>query len=137
MTEFRISLAHQAAAIRGGWPACDLERAILHDLPRRFHDLSADAQADVLAAAPPLTHTRRDALLAATVQHIARLHQYDLPAWIDEPERFPGCTWVLPDVPFMRQNAIVYAPAAFIRHGALPDPRDLDARGGERHARIR
>ena len=32
------------------------------------------------------------------------------------------------------ERANLYAPAAFIRHGALPDPRDLDARGGERHA---
>lgn len=31
----------------------------------------------------------------------------------------------------MRIEAIAYAPAAFIRHGALPNPRDLDARGGE------
>lgn len=134
MTQFRLSLAHYADAIRSGWPACDLERAILHDLPRRFHGLPTAAQADVLAAAPPLTHTRWDALLAATVEHIARLHGHDLPAWIDEPERFLDRTWVLPDVPFMRRNAIVYAPAAFIRHGALPDPRDLDTRGGERHA---
>ena len=67
-------------------------------------------------------------------EHVARLHGHQLPAWIDEPERFLDRTWVLPDIPFMRRNAILYAPAAFIRHGALPDPRDLNARGGERHA---
>ena len=27
----------------------------------------------------------------------------------------------------------MFAPAAFLRHGAVPDPRDLDARGGERY----
>ncbi len=26
----------------------------------------------------------------------------------------------------------MYSPGAFIRHGAIPDPRELDARGGER-----
>ncbi|MCY3597468.1 MAG: hypothetical protein OXG71_08550 [Rhodospirillales bacterium] len=68
------------------------------------------------------------------VEHVARLYGHQLPAWIDEPERFLDRTWVLPDIPFMRRNAILYAPAAFIRHGAPPDPRDLDPRGGERHA---
>ena len=121
---------HYADAIRSGWPACDLERAILHDLPRRFHDLPADAQADVLAVAPPFTHTRWDALLAATVEHIARLHRHDLPAWIEEPARFLDRTWVLPDVPFMRQNAIVYAPAAFIHHGHRGHADPATRRGG-------
>ena len=134
MTDFRLALETYANAVRSGWPAADLERAILHDLPRRFHGLPAEAQADVLATAPSLTHTRWDALIAAVTEHVARLHGHDLPAWIDEPERFLDRTWVLPDIPFMRRNAILYAPAAFIRHGALPDPRDLDARGGERHA---
>ena len=43
--------------------------------------------------------------------------------------------WVLPEPELddMRQDALWYAPAAFIRHGVLPDPRDLDRRGGERH----
>lgn len=134
MTDFRLSLEHYADAVRRGWPACDLERAILHDLPRKFHALPPAAQATVLAVAPPLTHTRWDALLAATVEHIARLHGHDLPYWIDEPARFLDRPWVLPTVPYMRRNAILYAPGAFIRHGALPDPRDLDARGGEHHA---
>ena len=133
-TDVCLSLKDYAEAVLSGWPASDLERAVLHDLPRRFHDLPPDAQAAVLAAAPPLTRTRWDALIAATAEHIARLHGHGLPAWIDEPERFLDRTWILPDAPFMRWNAIVYAPAAFIRHGALPDPRDLDARGGERYA---
>ena len=25
----------------------------------------------------------------------------------------------------------MFAPAAFLRHGAIPDPKDLDGRGGE------
>ena len=131
---FRLALETDADAVRSGWPDADLERAILHDRPRRFRDLPAKAPADVLAAAPPLAHTRWDALIAALTGHVAPLHGHDLPAWIDEPERFLHRTRVLPDIPFMRRNAILYAPAAVIRHGALPDPRDLDARGGERQA---
>lgn len=134
MTDTRFRFGIYADAVRAGWPQADLERAILHDLPRRFHALPRARQAAVLAAAPPCTGTRWDALIAATVEHVARLHGHELPAWIDEPARFLDRPWVLPTVPFMRRNAILYAPAAFIRHGALPDPRELDARGGERHA---
>ena len=43
-------------------------------------------------------------------------------------------TWVVADIHSMRMDAIAFAPAAFIRHGALPDPRDLDHRSGERRA---
>ena len=50
-----------------------------------------------------------------------------------KPEWFQKITWILPTTPTMVQEAIAFAPAAFIRHGALPDPRCLDARGGERH----
>ncbi len=120
-------------AIRAGWSDGDLKRAILHDLPRRFHGLDRQRQDDVLRQRPGLTRTPWDALLAATVEHIAGLHGLDVPAWVNEPERFLRITWITSDIPSIRQNAIAYAPGAFIRHGALPEPRDLDHRGGERH----
>ena len=50
---------------------------------------------------------------------------------MDKPERFLDNTWVLSRIPLIRENALLYAPPAFRRHGALPDPRDLDRRGGE------
>ncbi len=80
----------------------------------------------------PLTHTKWDALLAAMVEHLARLHGHEQPAWVDEPERFLDSPWVLSPVPVIRMEALMFAPAAFLRHGAIPDPRDLDDRGGER-----
>lgn len=134
IADVHFGLARYADAVAAGWPKGDLARFILRDLPRRFHALPHDRQAAVLALAPPLAEPRWDALLAATVEHVARLHGHDVPAWIEEPARFLARPWVVPEVPFMRRNAILYAPAAFIRHGALADPRELDARGGERHA---
>ncbi|MYD94188.1 MAG: hypothetical protein F4Y02_10960 [Chloroflexi bacterium] len=80
MTGFRLTLQTYADAVRSGWPASDLERAILHNLPRRFRNLSSEAQAAFLAAAPSLTYTRWDALIAAVTEHIVRLHGHDLPA---------------------------------------------------------
>ena len=133
MQRFALSLSEYTDAIREGWTEYELQRAILHDLPRRFHALAAAAQWAVLETAPPLTHTRWDALLAATAEHIAGLHGHAVPEWIDEPERFLAPTWVVPATHCIRMDAIAFAPAAFIRHGALPDPKDLDSRGGEVH----
>ena len=134
MNEPALSLSEYTGAVEAGWTHQELLRAILHDLPRRFHALTKADQGAVLQHAPPLTHTRWDALLAATAEHIAWLHGHALPAWIDEPERFLGETWVVTDVHCIRMDALAFAPAAFIRHGALPDPRDLDYRGGEHRA---
>lgn len=134
MSRHPLSLTEYSDAINERWNDAELERAILHDLPRRFHALSTDERAAVLASPPPVTGTRWDALLAATVEHIADLHGQPLPAWLEEPARRLDRPWALPTTRRIRRNAIFYAPAAFVRHGALPDPRDLDARGGERDA---
>ena len=79
-----------------------------------------------LAERVPLTHTKWDAL------HVAWLHGHEAPAWVDEPERFLDSTWVVSPIPEIRMHSLMFAPAAFLRHGAIPDPRDLDRRGGER-----
>ena len=81
----------------------------------------------------PLRWALTLALLAAMVEHLARLHGFEQPAWVDEPERFLDSPWVLSPVPLIRMEALMFAPAAFLRHGAIPDPRDLDRRGGERY----
>ena len=60
------------------------------------------------------------------------LHGHEPPGWVDEPERFLDSTWVLSPIPVIRMESLMFAPAAFLRHGAIPDPRDLDRRGGER-----
>ncbi len=130
----RVSIADYARAVESGWTMDELMRAILHELPRRFQRLPPAERSRVLAEPPPLTATPWDALLAATAEHVAGLHGLPPPTWTDEPARFLDLPWVLPEPEFddMRHDAVWYAPAAFIRHGVLPDPRDLDRRGGER-----
>ncbi len=105
--------------------------ALMHQLPRQFHSLAPAEQAATLAEVPPLTGTKWDALLAAVVEHIARLHAHPVPEWCNEPERFLDIPWVIPTNPIAARDAVLHAPGAFIRHGTLPDPSDLDARGGE------
>ena len=41
MEQSALSLGEYTDAIRQGWTECDLQPAIPHDLPRRFHALSS------------------------------------------------------------------------------------------------
>ncbi len=129
-----LRLQDYSDAIRAGWKEADLYRAIVHQVPRLFHSLDHQEQSEALHERPVLTGTRWDALLAATVEHLAELHGHAAPAWTSECERFLDVPWVVSRNPLIRLQSIAFAPPAFIRHSALPDPRDLDARGGERHA---
>ena len=128
-----FTLSAYIEGIRRKWPERDIQRNIVCGLPRGFHGRSAAEQRAALAERVPLTHTKWDALLAAMVEHLARLHDHPVPAWVEEPERFLDSTWVLSPIPIIRLNSLMFAPGAFLRHGAIPDPRDLDSRGGERH----
>ena len=127
--EFRLSL--YTTPIIEKWPDIDIQRAIVCSLPRRFHRLEREEQNEALRERVRLTSTRWDALLAAMVEHLAARHGLATPDWVNEPERFLADTWVLPSARSIRRNAVMFAPAAFLRHGAIPDPRDLDARGGD------
>ena len=128
-----FTLSAYIEGIRQKWPEMDIERDIVCGLPRSFQVLNAAEQREALRERVPLTGTKWDALLAGMVEHLAWLHGHERPAWVDEPERFLDSTWVVSPIPIIRLNSLMYAPAAFLRHGAIPDPRDLDRRGGERH----
>ena len=53
-----LALSEYTDAIEAGWTEHELLRAILHDLPRRFHALTRAEQEAVSSRAPALTHTR-------------------------------------------------------------------------------
>lgn len=118
---------------RLGWPQSDVKRMIVCGFPRWFTSLTHAEQRRQLERRPSLTGTRWDALIAAMAENLAELHDHPIPAWVNEPERFLETTWVLPESEHMRLEALWYSPPAFIRHGAIPDPADLDDRGGEKH----
>ena len=131
-TDFRVE--SYSRVIREAPDDATRSRMLMHDLPRRFHQLPQDLQIAALKDPASLTGTRWDALLAAVTEHFGLLHDHPVPAWVEEPERFLDVPWVLSSVRTIALDSVLYAPPAFVRHGAFPDPRDLDARGGEKHA---
>ena len=130
----QFSLASYSRTIMADLDDMDRYCALMHQLPRQFHKLTVTDQAEALLPPPPLTGTRWDALLAAVVEHIARLHGHQVPDWVNEPDRFLAVPWVISSNPVIATDSVLYAPASFIRHSVFPDPLDLDVRGGEKHA---
>ena len=127
MPIFSFALEDYAAFIRDNPEDFDgIYRKIVHEVPRFLMAVEPARRAAILEAAPG---TRWDALLAGMAEHLARLHGLEAPAWCDEPGRFVDPPWVV--IAAVGSRSVVRAPAAFLRHGALPDPMDLDARGGE------
>ena len=131
-----FSLASYSRTIEGDFDDMDRYCALMHQLPRQFHSMTKLAQAKALLDPPPLTGTRWDALLAAVVEHVARLHGHPVPEWVNESARFLDIPWVISTNQVIAADSVLYAPGAFIRHSVFPDPRDLDVRGGEKHAWI-
>lgn len=129
--DFRV--ADYSWVLRNALDDSERYRALMHDLPRPFHQLQPALQARALRDPAPLTGTDWDALLAAVVEHVARLHGHPVPAWAEEAERFLDPPWVISACPETARESVLFAPAAFVRHGAFPDLASLDARGGERH----
>ena len=124
-----------AQAVVDGWTDAELLRLHLHELPRSLMGLDRERRIELLAERPPMTGTPWDVLLAAMVEHVCELHDLEPPRWSQEPERFVD----IPHFFTTRHDyieTVVYAPAAFVRHGALANARDLDARGGEKHVWI-
>ena len=120
--------------VREGAPAATIYRFVVHDLPRRFHDLPAGIRARVLEEEPETTGTEWDAVLAAMLEHLAHVHGLAVPEWVDRPERFLDSPWFCSEDRRIREGALLFCPAPFVRHGAFIDPRDLDRRGGEKAA---
>ena len=130
MSEFSFRLEDYADFIRKHPSDFDgVYRKIVHEIPRFLMAVEPERRAAILDTGPTLTGTRWDALLAGIAEHLAGLHDLDVPAWCDEPDRFVDPPWVV--IKAVGSRSVVRAPAAFLRHGALPDPMDLDARGGE------
>jgi hypothetical protein len=86
----------------------------------------ADIQRSLLRAEPtPVGDERWDALLAALAEHLAAQHDLAPPEWAES--RILRRPWFPAELNIQRAEALVWAPAAFRKHGVYLSARDLDA----------
>jgi hypothetical protein len=87
---------------------------------------AADAQPELLRAEPvPLGEDRWDVLLAALAEYLAAQHDLAPPGWADG--RVLRRPWFPAELAIQRADALVWAPAAFRKHGVYLSVKDLAA----------
>jgi hypothetical protein len=86
----------------------------------------ADIQPSLLLQEPPPAGDERwDVLLAALAEHLAAQHDLAPPDWAES--RVLGRPWFPAELRMQRAEALVWAPAAFRKHGVYLSARDLEA----------
>jgi hypothetical protein len=86
----------------------------------------ADVQLTLLQEEPsPIIDQRWDTLLAALAEHLAAGHDAAPPPWAEL--RVLRRPWFPSELAILRAEALVWAPAAFRKHGVYLSARDLDA----------
>ena len=84
-----------------------------------------DVQASLLNDEPPGTGDERwDVLLAALAEHLAAQHGRAAPEWTEM--RVLQRPWFPAELEIQRADALVWAPAAFRKHGVYLSVRDLE-----------
>jgi hypothetical protein len=85
-----------------------------------------EAQPSLLQDEPaPVGDERWDALLAALAEHLAARLDLAPPPWAES--RVLRRPWFPAELQIQRAEALVWAPAAFRKHGVYLSARDLDA----------
>lgn len=85
-----------------------------------------DIQPSLLTDEPsPIDNDRWDALLAALAEHLAAEHDLAPPGWTER--RVLWRPWFPAELEIQRADALVWAPAAFRKHGVYLSARDLAA----------
>lgn len=74
---------------------------------------------------PPTGDERWDVLLAALAEHLLATHDLAPPEWAEA--RVLRRPWFPSDLKVLRAEALVWAPAAFRKHGVYLSGRDLEA----------
>jgi hypothetical protein len=86
----------------------------------------ADVQPSLLQVEPPPTGDERwDTLLAALAEYLAAQHDLAPPDWAEL--RVLARPWFPAELRVQRADALVWAPAAFRKHGVYLSARDLEA----------
>lgn len=84
-----------------------------------------NTQVTLLEATPTAVSERWDALLAALAEHLAAQHDLAPPNWAND--RVLMRPWFPAELAIQRADALVWAPAAFRKHGVYLSVNDLAA----------
>ena len=89
------------------WEPDDIQLSLLRDVPA------------------PVGDDRWDALLAALAEHLTAQHDVAPPDWAES--RVLRRPWFPAELEIQRADALVWAPAAFRKHGVYLSAHDLEA----------
>jgi hypothetical protein len=107
-------------------PAAEILCRIVCSFLEEYRWEAPEAQPALLRDRPPEVGDERwDALLAAMAEHLAAAHDLAPPSWAEPQElRRP---WFPAELRMQRTEALMWAPAAFMKHGVYVSARDLEA----------
>lgn len=127
-TSYRpMTLADLASYIARTLPEEPKVRRLVLEFITEYSDAALDSRQALLDGRPAPTGDRRwDAFLAALAEHLAFHDNLSCPGWAAAPERFLDRWWFLSNTPTGRAEAIVTAPASFVRRGVFLERRDLE-----------
>jgi len=127
-TSYRpMTMAGLASHITGALADEATVRRLVLEFLTEYADAAWDTRQALLDAEPaPTSDGRWDAFLAALAEHLAFHDDLACPPWARAPERFLDRWWFLSNTPTGRAEAIVSAPASFMRRGVFIERRDLE-----------
>jgi len=121
-----MSLAGLADHIAGSLADEQRVRRLVLEFLTEYAGAEMAARQALLDPTPPPTGDPRwDAFLGALAEHLAFHDELACPPWAQMPDRFLDRWWFLSNTPNGRAEAIVTAPASFLRRGVFIERRDL------------
>lgn len=105
----------------------DTRLLLMREFVRGWNDTPAEYLPTLISKRPLLTgHQGWDALLAGTVEFLARRDGVSQPAWVSRPEGWSPNFFFPVDLPSLRVRGLVDAPVELARRGVMLDIAALE-----------
>jgi len=122
-----MTLADLAGHIAAASRAEPRVRRLVLEFLTEYQGVEASQRQALLDPVPaPTGDVHWDAFLGALAEHLAFHHMLACPEWARCADRFLDHGWFLSNTPSGRAEAIVSAPASFMRRGVFIERRDLE-----------
>lgn len=122
-----MTLAQLADHIAASLDRESYVRRLVLEFLTEYKDTPVGQRQALLDRVPAPTRDQRwDAFVAALAEHLAFHDGLRCPAWALADDRFLDRFWFVTNTPAARAEAIVTAPASFMRRGVFIERRDLE-----------